>query len=306
MTTRTSKKILPRWAGISIIFATWLIFIAGRASSHTLFNYINGSGMAPALNQDDIVVTALDKDYERFDFAAYTLTADQSKIAEEFSSPGGTHIGRIVGLPGELIELTEDAIFINRDKLLSITVEGNDDNTYFPEAQIPIDEYFLLLDSNISRVGKEISAFGVDSRYFGFINSNQMRKVIKIYAKSSLPWSADTEILSGFSILFFIIIFPLYIKRISRKSLIITILIVIGYIFLSLIFTYVALSGDRLFNISRILLAFHYYYMGGLTALFGNSVISVLMTGLGGFAAVALSMLSIYEFFLKQRKSTIK
>jgi signal peptidase I len=294
--------VLPGWLGILMIFTTWFILFAGRLSGQTLFFYIEGSGMSPTLNPNDLVVTSLDKSYSRFDLATYNLTPDQEKIAEQIGVSKGSHVGRVVGVPGEVVEVTKDSLLINRDKLLSINVKGAI-NKVFAENQVPIDKYFILLDGNISEVGKRIEVSGVDSRYFGFIKSDQMRKVIKIYRKSDLPWNATSELLSGFSILLFISVFPLYVKRISRKNLFLTIIVVISYVFIVLTFAFVAFSSQAYYNSVRVLLAFHYYYMGGIINIFGNNVFSVLMKEFGAFAAGALSMLAIYEFFLKNQKS---
>jgi signal peptidase I len=304
MTTNKLRRVLPGWLGILMIFTTWFIFFAGRFSGQTLLNIIKGSGMSPTLNPYDIIITSLDKSYSRFDLATYNLTADQEKIAEQIGVVKGIHVGRVVGLPGEVVEVTKDSLLINRDKLLSINVKG-ERNKVFAESQVPIDKYFILLDGNISEVGERIEVSGVDSRYFGFIKSDQMRKVIKIYRKSDLPWNATSELLSGFSILLFISVFPLYVKRISRKNLFLTILVVISYVFIIVFpLASVAFSSQGYFyNSVQVLLASHYHYMGGIINIFGNNVFSVLMKEFGAFAAGALSMLAIYEFFFKNKKS---
>ena len=302
MTTNKSKNILLGWVATLLVVTIWLMFFVGRLSGQTRFNYIQGSGMSPTLNQNDIVVTSSDKKYERFDLVTYDLNTDQKNVyVEQRRVPTGTHIGRVVGLPSEVVEVTKDSVLINRDKLLSLNIKDGKGRT-FAEKQIPIGKYFILLDANITGIGERIEAAGVDSRYFGFISSEQMRKIVKIYKKSDLPWNATSELLSGFVILLFLIVFPSYIKRISNKNLFLIILGAINYIFLALAALFVFVSQDYFYSFMRVLFAFHLYYMGALIRIFGNNAFSVLMKGFGTFGAGALSMLALYDFFPKKRK----
>lgn len=119
---------------------------------------IQTENMMPTLNPGDMC-TANPFAYwsapvERFDMVVFLAPSEQRK---RFGLPEGTrYISRVVGLPGEKIEVRRGVVYINNiawDEPFEIIRDDLD----FPTITIPKDEYFLIGDN---RPGSD------DSRYY--------------------------------------------------------------------------------------------------------------------------------------------
>jgi len=102
---------------------------------------VSGNSMSPVLEADDIcLVNRLAYDLgnpDRYDIVLF-----------ERNDNGKTNIKRVVGLPGEQLQIVSNSIFINGkklsdDRLGSISLPGIAENTVVLAA----DEYFLIGDN---------------------------------------------------------------------------------------------------------------------------------------------------------------
>ncbi len=143
------------------LIVNWIVDIAAviALACFTVYSFggrieVSGSSMNPALNSGDVVlVNRLAYDLGRpgrFDIAA-------------FVRPGsGVNIKRVIGLPGETVQIVENQILIDgeplkvRGPLESVTIPG--------VAEYPIelgaDEYFLLGDNHDSSEDSRFATIG--------------------------------------------------------------------------------------------------------------------------------------------------
>jgi signal peptidase I len=300
MTASKSHKKISGWTGLIAIVVIWSIFFSGRLSGRILINHVVGSGMSPTLNTGDFIVTSQDKKFERFDLVTYNPTPQQNVLVEKIGMPSSEiRIGRVLGTPTEVVEIVENVVYVNGSKISSLSVKHEKERTFSKE-QVPIDKYFIIMDGNLLGLGDRAIESGADSRFMGFIGLEQMRKVVKTYKASQLPWNAVSEGLSGLSILLFLLIAPYYIRKKTSKKLLLTVFVVISYLFLGIMFAALAFSGVENGYV-RLLLAFHYYYTEGVARIFGDNVFSVFLKEFGAFIGGGLSALALYELFLKRQ-----
>lgn len=147
---------------VVIAFACYLVYAVGSRVE------VSGSSMSPLLNSGDVVlINRLAYDLgspKRYDVAVFT---------KEDSS---YNIKRIIGLPGETVQIKENQIYINgvrledADELGLVTIAG--------AAEYPIelgtDEYFLLGDNRES---------SEDSRFAGIGNIKDSQLIGKVWLK---------------------------------------------------------------------------------------------------------------------------
>lgn len=114
---------------------------------------VHGSSMAPTLKGDEIMLLYKLGKIDRFDIVVLKIDKENDNL-----------IKRVIGLPGETIEIKDNKIYIN-DKVLKddfgFGVTFNIDKTTLKE-----DEYYVLGDN------RQIS---MDSRVFGPIHKNEIK-----------------------------------------------------------------------------------------------------------------------------------
>lgn len=109
-----------------------------------------GETMSPAYNNGDyLLINKFDQSFARGEVIIFHYPKDQRQFL----------IKRIIGLPGEKIEIRGGKIFINDQELLENYFDGNT----FPDSLITLknDQYFVLGDNRDK---------SLDSRIFGSIN----------------------------------------------------------------------------------------------------------------------------------------
>ena len=122
-----------------VLLGTWLIitFVGQRTS-------VSGSSMEPTLHDGDQLI--MDKltyhfsDPERFDIIVFPFQYEENTY----------YVKRIIGLPGETVQVSGGAVYINGE-LLESDIYGLEPMTGAGEAADPItlgpDEYFVLGDN---------------------------------------------------------------------------------------------------------------------------------------------------------------
>lgn len=124
---------------------------------------VHGYSMVPALRERDKVLIKKNSTFRRFDLAAYTV------------GDGEPQIRRIIGLPGETIQYTQDTLFVNEqpvdekflvDEINESQKNGRDYTEDFEQQPVVIPEgyYFVLGDNR---------PYATDSRHYGLIAKNR-------------------------------------------------------------------------------------------------------------------------------------
>jgi signal peptidase I len=178
---RSGKEYVPRWFNRWYVYLLVLAIVALLSDivrpirrSHLVQAYkIPSSSMAPTLLSGDQILTDKtvykSRSPERFDVVVYEFPEDSTK----------TFAHRVIGLPGETIEIREKRVFINGALLsdahghfLDIKEEkpvANRDS--FGPFQIPDDSYFVLGDRRDT---------SNDSRFWGPVKRDKIYGVVRL------------------------------------------------------------------------------------------------------------------------------
>ena len=114
---------------------------------------VNGTSMYPTLEGNEIMLLNKLADIDRFDIAVLQLEGEDSNL-----------IKRIIGLPGETVEISENQIYIDGELLDDPYGYGITYN--IDPVTLGDDEYFILGDNRI---------ISLDSRSFGKIHRSEIK-----------------------------------------------------------------------------------------------------------------------------------
>lgn len=114
---------------------------------------VNGSSMYPTLKGEEIMLLNKLGHIDRFDIVVLKIDDREDNL-----------IKRIIGLPGETVEIKDNEIYINDKKLEDKYGYGVTYN--IDKVTLKKDEYFILGDN------RKIS---LDSRVFGTIHKNEIK-----------------------------------------------------------------------------------------------------------------------------------
>ena len=114
---------------------------------------VNGTSMYPTLEGNEIMLLNKLADIDRFDIVVLQLEGEDSNL-----------IKRIMGLPGETVEISENQIYIDGELLDDPYGYGITYN--IDPVTLGDDEYFILGDNRI---------ISLDSRSFGKIHRSEIK-----------------------------------------------------------------------------------------------------------------------------------
>ncbi|MES2555290.1 MAG: signal peptidase I [Bacteroidota bacterium] len=123
------------------------------------------------LYQKRYVIDYTNKTPKRFDVIEFSFEDEYFDTADFYSS--NQHVSRVIGLPGEDIELKNGVVYINgkllKEPFLADSIRSND---HFKKTKIEPDNYFVMVDKRKmilqdSITGVEYKAY--DSRVIGTI-----------------------------------------------------------------------------------------------------------------------------------------
>lgn len=167
---KTVKKELVSWIQ-SIFFAVAIVFICYQF----LFvpTKVQGISMLPTFEDEDRVIVSRISSIDRFDMIVF-----DAPDAED------NYIKRVIGVPGDRVEMIEDVLYINGeifDEPYVSYIEGNPITQRITEnftlqeitglEQVPEGTYFVLGDHRLK---------SNDSRSFGFIHEEDVIGEVKL------------------------------------------------------------------------------------------------------------------------------
>ena len=147
--------------------ATIILMIAFATSGCLRPIRVEGTAMSPTLNDGDrwFVTTSLDE-LKRGDIIDFRFPKDETKH----------YVKRVIGLPGERIEILAGAVLINGEPIIEDYVDPlyNQNSPTLPEKVIPDNHYFVLGDNRDN---------SSDSRYWGTVDRSLIEG--KLYSRYS-------------------------------------------------------------------------------------------------------------------------
>ncbi|MFL2106207.1 signal peptidase I [Desemzia sp. FAM 23991] len=161
-----SNKWKEFFSTLLYIVVALVIFMLIR---HFLFAAVSveGDSMVPTLHDNDRLILNKVADIDRFDIVVFDAPDDPEK----------QYIKRVIGVPGDTIEVRDDVLFVNGEEVpeeyLAAEYFTLDESDNFTDdfnlsiltgiEKVPEGQYFLLGDNRIN---------SKDSRYFGFVEES--------------------------------------------------------------------------------------------------------------------------------------
>ncbi len=131
---------------------------------------VEGTAMKPAFNNGDkILIDKSWNDLNRGDVISFLYPKDRTKW----------YIKRIIGLPGEIIEIREGKVYINGEVLDEPYIDEsyNQAKANFSPRKVPEYQYFVMGDNRDN---------SSDSRYWGTVDKELIQgKFYMTYSKSN-------------------------------------------------------------------------------------------------------------------------
>src|SRR5437764_8235298 len=147
---------LLRDVAVSVVLAIILIVFIYQPVK------VEGTSMMPGLtDQDRIFINK----YTYF-FGVGSITRDDLVVFHFPLDPSQSYIKRVIGLPGDTVEIRDGSVYVNRKKLDEPYVPPEyRDHVSMPEKPVPANQYFVLGDHRSS---------SNDSRAWGFVERREI------------------------------------------------------------------------------------------------------------------------------------
>ncbi|RUL56892.1 MULTISPECIES: signal peptidase I [Lysinibacillus] len=176
--TSKPKNEFLSWL-VAIFFGIVLSFICREFVFSPLI--VKGASMVPTYENSDVIIISKISDIDRFDHVVF-----QSPYEDEY------YIKRVIGLPGDTVEMKEDILIINGEEYDEPYVNRDIENPFQKrltenftlkeltgESQVPDGFLFVLGDNRLR---------SSDSRHFGLISEESIlgESKLRIYPLSDL------------------------------------------------------------------------------------------------------------------------
>jgi signal peptidase I len=153
---RAGTRPAPAFFIMRLLFRLILIFSLANLGCSLKPVRVEGTAMLPAFHDGDRVFIERDvKDVKRGDVIMFLYPKDTSKW----------YFKRVIGLPGERVEIREGAVFVNGQALDEPYVDQNYNQTRgtFPPRIVSENHYYVLGDNRDN---------SSDSRYWGTVSKD--------------------------------------------------------------------------------------------------------------------------------------
>lgn len=163
----------PQRTGLSLVVEFVVIFVIAYVLAYGLQNYVFGNfqiqqhSMEPTLYENDrVLINRVVYYYSRPDRRDIVILLDPTGSKNDF-------VKRVVGLPGEVLEIRDGQTYIDNKKLTEDYLSMDRSNENIGPLRIPEDAYFVMGDN------RTVSS---DSRRFGPVKrDNILGKVMVVW-----------------------------------------------------------------------------------------------------------------------------
>lgn len=154
---------------IALLIST--ILILSFFLNNIFIAIVDGSSIENTIHDNDILI---------INKKAYSISSPQRYDIVNVYAPykyDNFLVKRIIGLPGDIIEINDSTLYINGEKIYEPYIKEEMNIPYYLKLKIPKDKFFIMGDNrNIS----------LDSRYFGLIQTQDIQgKVILKYCRKN-------------------------------------------------------------------------------------------------------------------------
>lgn len=149
------KKFVKKF-GRNLFRLTRIILFLMIFSHFFNFAIVPSESMYPTMHvKDYLLIQTKNDDYKREDIIAFKLPENESE----------TYLKRIIGLPGDTVEVRGGFVYINGEQLVEDYLNEKPRYTY-PETVVPKNNYFVLGDNRNN---------SYDSSAWGFVSKDKIR-----------------------------------------------------------------------------------------------------------------------------------